>query len=197
MRNVLDRLSGLAYATDGPLRVSGLGDRTGSATGVLVPLLASWDIPVEYTFTDQSPLLVAQARRTLGKKYPFMKLAVQDIERPPSDGLAGQQHIVIASHCVHATRSLTDSTRNIRQALRPNGFLMTFEMKEAWPALDITFGLYEGWWLFEDGRTHEYTQPEVWQRSLAEAGYGAVDWTDGELPEHKYYMVLIALASKV
>ncbi|KAI1171111.1 putative polyketide synthase [Nemania sp. FL0916] len=197
MRDVLDRLRGLVSTTDGPLRVLELGGGTGSATSVLVPLLASWDVAVEYTFTDLSPSLVAQARRTLGKKYPFMKFAVQDIEKAPSDELAGQQHIIIASHCVHATRSLTDSTRNIRKALRPEGFLMMFEMREAWPALDIPFGLYEGWWLFEDGRTHAYTQPEVWQRSLTEAGYGAVDWTDGELPEHKYYMVLVALASAV
>jgi SAM-dependent methyltransferase len=174
-----------------------MGGGTGSATSVLLPLLASWDIPVEYTFTDLSSSLVAQARRTLGKQYPFMRFAVQDIEKPVSEELAGQQHIVIASHCVHATRSLTDSTRNIRQALRPEGFLMMFEMREAWPALDLTFGLYEGWWLFEDGRTHAYTSPEVWQRSLTAAGYGAVDWTDGALPEHKYYMVLIACASAV
>ncbi|KAF4215282.1 hypothetical protein CNMCM8980_010360 [Aspergillus fumigatiaffinis] len=197
MRDVLERVSRRIRTTKGPLRVLEMGGGTGSATSVLLPLLASWDIPVEYTFTDLSSSLVAQARRTLGKQYPFMRFAVQDIEKPVSEELAGQQHIVIASHCVHATRSLTDSTRNIRQALRPEGFLMMFEMREAWPALDLTFGLYEGWWLFEDGRTHAYTSPEVWQRSLTAAGYGAVDWTDGALPEHKYYMVLIACASAV
>lgn len=55
--------------------------------------------------------------------------------------------------------------------------------------------MYEGWWLFDDGRTHVYTTPEFWKRSLTAAGYGAVDWTDGKLPEHKYYMVVIGLAS--
>ncbi|GFG20482.1 polyketide synthase [Aspergillus udagawae] len=164
--------------------------RIATATGLV-------EHPVEYTFTDLSSSLVAQARRTLGKQYPFMRFAVQDIKKPVSEEFAGQQHIVIASHCIHATRSLTDSTRNIRQALRPEGFLMMFEMREAWPALDLTFGLYEGWWLFEDGRTHAYTSPEAWQRSLTAAGYGAVDWTDGALSEHKYYMVLIACASAV
>lgn len=197
MRDVLDRLSGRIRTGKGPLRILEMGAGTGSATNVLLPLLASLDIPVEYTFTDLSSSLVAQARRKLGPKYPFMKFAVQDIEKPVPEEIAGQQHIVIASHAVHATRSLTDSTRNIRQALRPEGFLMVLEMREAWPALDLTFGLYEGWWLFEDGRTHAYTSPEVWQRSLTEAGFEAVDWTDGALPEHKYYMVVIALASAI
>lgn len=195
MRDVVDRVTARIRTAKGPLRILELGGGTGSATSVLVPLLASLDIPVEYTFTDLSSSLVAQARRTLGKKYPFMKFAVQDIEKPVPEELAGQQHMVISSHAVHATRSLENSTRNIRQALRPDGFLMVLEMREAWPALDLPFGLYEGWWLFEDGRTHAYTTPEFWQRSLTAAGYGAVDWTDGALPEHKYYMVVIALAS--
>jgi acyl transferase domain-containing protein/acyl carrier protein/SAM-dependent methyltransferase len=197
MRLMLENLSKQMRTVKGPLKVLELGAGTGSATTALLPLLASLDIPVEYTFTDLSSSLVAQARRTLGKTYPFMKFAVQDIEKPVGSDLAGQQHIVIASHCVHATRSLTESTRNIRHALRPEGFLMMFEMREAWPALDIPFGLYEGWWLFEDGRTHAYTGPEVWKRCLTEAGYGGVEWTEGQLPEHKYYMVLLALASEV
>ncbi|KAI0377768.1 putative polyketide synthase [Hypomontagnella monticulosa] len=195
MRDIVDRVTSRIRTTKGPLRVLELGGGTGSATSVLVPLLATLDIPVEYTFTDLSSSLVAQARRTLGKKYPFMKFMVQDIEKPVPEELAGQQHLVVSSHAVHATRSLEYSTRNIRQALRPDGFLMVLEMREAWPALDLPFGLYEGWWLFEDGRTHAYTTPEFWQRSLKAAGYGAVDWTDGTLPEHKYYMVVIALAS--
>ena len=197
MRLMLENLSKQMRTAQGPLKVLELGAGTGSATTALLPLLASLDIPVEYTFTDLSSSLVAQARRTLGKKYPFMKFAVQDIEKPVGGDLAGQQHIVIASHCVHATRSLTESTRNIHHALRPEGFLMMFEMREAWPALDITFGLYEGWWLFEDGRTHAYTGPEAWKRCLTEAGYGGVQWTEGRLPEHKYYMVLVALASGI
>lgn len=195
IRDVIERSISRIDTSKGPLRILELGAGTGSLTSVLLTLLASMKIPVEYTFTDLSASLVAQARRTLGRKYPFMKFVVQDIEKPPSKEIAGQQHIVLASNAVHATRSLEDSTRNIRQALGPDGFLMVLEMREAWPALDLTFGLYEGWWLFEDGRTHAYTSPESWKRSLTAAGYEAVDWTDGALPEHKYYMVVIALAS--
>jgi acyl transferase domain-containing protein/SAM-dependent methyltransferase/acyl carrier protein len=195
MRDVIDQVSKRIRTEKGPLHILELGGGTGSATSTLLPLLASLNIPVEYTFTDLSSSLVAQARRTFGKQYPFMKFAVQDIEKPPPKEIAGQQHIVLASNAVHATRSLEISTRNIRQALRPDGFLMVLEMREAWPALDLTFGLYEGWWLFEDERTHVYTSPETWKRSLTAAGYEAVDWTDGTLPEHKYYMVVIALAS--
>ncbi|KAL4915049.1 hypothetical protein BDW62DRAFT_204027 [Aspergillus aurantiobrunneus] len=198
MRDVLARVTArIGPGKNGPLRILEVGGGTASATTALLPLLASLEVPVEYTFTDLSSSLVAQARRTLGKKYPFMKFAVHNIEKPMSEELAGRQHIVIGSHCVHATRSLADSTRNLRQALRPEGFLMVFEMREAWPALDLPFGLYEGWWLFEDGRTHAYASHQFWQRSLTAAGYGAVNWTDGELPEHKHYMVLIAGASAV
>ncbi|KAL4934792.1 hypothetical protein BDV06DRAFT_229446 [Aspergillus oleicola] len=200
MRDVLERVTAKINTkknegNSGPLRILELGGGTASATTALLPLLAklhAQKVPVEYTFTDLSTSLVAQARRTLGKQYPFMKFTVQDIEKPVPSELSGKQHIVIASHCVHATRSLTASTRNIRGALAPEGFLMMFEMREAWPALDLPFGLYEGWWLFEDGRSHAYTDHRVWERCLTDAGYGGVRWTEGEREEHRYHMVVVA-----
>lgn len=196
MTDFVGRLaSRIRASAKGPLRVLELGAGTGSATSALLPLLASLNVPVEYTFTDLSSSLVAKARRTLGKKYPFMRFQVQNIEEPVGEELAGKQHIVFASHAIHATRNLTVSTRNIRGALRPEGFLMMLEMREGWPALDQTYGLYEGWALFEDGRTHAYCWPDVWKRHLTAAGYGAMDFTDGVRPEHKHFMVVVALAS--
>ncbi|KAI3334601.1 hypothetical protein F4824DRAFT_501857 [Ustulina deusta] len=110
MRDMLNRLGGLIRSAHGPLR--GLGGGTDSATSVLVPLPVSWDIPVEYTFTDLSLLLVVQAHCTLGKEYLFRKCAVQDIEKPPSDELAGQQHGSKPPQPCDAQSA--ESTRNIR-----------------------------------------------------------------------------------
>lgn len=87
--------------------------------------------------------MVADARRTFGKQYPFMRFAVHDIETPPVDELKGQ-HIVLASNAVHATRNLVTSARNIRQTLRPDGFVMVLEMTEVVPFVDLVFGLLEG-----------------------------------------------------
>ncbi|KAI1171386.1 hypothetical protein F4777DRAFT_593828 [Nemania sp. FL0916] len=163
MRDVVKRLT---------LKILEMGAGTGGTTIVLAPFLAGLDIPVEYTFTDLSSSMVANARRSFGQKYPFMRFAVHDIEKAPEAEHRGQ-HIILA----------ITSARNIRQALRPDGFLIILEMTEV------------GWWLFDDGRNHAVVTAEHWERELHAAGFGHVDWTDGNLPENALQKVIIALAS--
>jgi thioester reductase-like protein/SAM-dependent methyltransferase len=176
------------------LKILEMGAGTGGTTYVLAPLLAGLDIAVEYTFTDISPSMVANARRKFGKQYPFMRFAVHDIEKPPAEELRGQ-HLVLASNAIHATHSLVQSLAHVRSALRPDGFLMMLEMTEVVPFIDLIFGLLEGWWLFDDGRAHAIVTAEHWERELRAAGFGHVDWTDGSLPENRFQKVMIALAS--
>ena len=177
------------------LKILEMGAGTGGTTKVLLPVLAKLEIPFEYTFTDLSPSLVAQAKKKF-KQYPFMKFAVHDIEKPPSDPqLMGSQHVIIASNAVHATHSLKISTQNIRKFLRPDGFLMLLEMMGTLHWVDVVWGTLEGWWLFDDGRTHAIVDERRWERELLEAGYKRVEWTDGKLPEVRVQRVLIALAA--
>lgn len=177
------------------LRILEMGAGTGGTTKVLVPVLAKLGIPLEYTFTDLSPSLVAQAKRKF-KQHPFMKFAEHDIEQPPSDPqLIGSQHVVIASNAVHATHSLKVSSQNIRKFLRPDGFLMLREMMGTLHWVDVVWGTLEGWWLFDDGRTHAIVDERRWERELLGAGYKHVEWTDGKLPEVRVQRVLIALAA--
>ncbi|KAJ9148399.1 Male sterility, NAD-binding [Pleurostoma richardsiae] len=179
----------------GTLNILEMGAGTGGTTKWLVPMLAKLGFPVQYTFTDLSPSFVAAARKRF-KEYPFMKFAVHDIEKPPSDPqLFGSQHIVIASNAIHATHSLVDSARNIHKFLRPDGFLMMLEMTETLYWVDIIFGILEGWWLFDDGRTHAIANERHWERVLQSVGFGHVDWTDGQSPEVGIQKIFIALAS--
>ncbi|KAL1615746.1 Type I Iterative PKS [Neofusicoccum ribis] len=178
----------------GPLRILEMGAGTGATTKNLVPLLASLGVPVEYTFTDLASSFVAAARKRF-KQYPFVKFRVHDIEKPPADDLVGSQHIVIASNAVHATRSLAGSAENIRKMLRPDGLLMVLEMTMPLYWVDIIFGVFEGWWLFEDGRTHAIAPPSRWEQDLHRAGYGHVDWSDGHAAEVQAERVIIATAS--
>ncbi|KAI9661817.1 MAG: Type I Iterative PKS [Bathelium mastoideum] len=194
MRDTVNRLAENLPKDRGPLKILEMGAGTGGTTYELAPMLASLDFPIEYTFTDLSPSMVANARRKFGKTYSFMRFAVHDIEKPPADELQGQ-HLVIASNAIHATHNLVASLTNVRKALRPDGFLMILEMTESAPFIDLIFGLLEGWWLFDDGRKHAIVPAEHWERELHAAGFGHVDWTDGSLPENVYQKVMIALAS--
>lgn len=194
MEDFLKRLVSKLPSQSGPLKILEMGAGTGGTTKYLVPLLASLNVPVEYTFTDLGPSFVAAARKKF-KPYPFMKFRAHDIEKPPDDDLVGTQHLVIASNAVHATHSLTESTKNIHKFLRPDGFLMMLEMTETLYWIDLIFGLLEGWWLFDDGRRHAISPQSRWEREMQSVGYGHVDWTDGNRPENRTQKIIIALAS--
>ena len=124
-----------------------------------------------------------------------MRFRTHDIEKAPADDLVGTQHIGIASNAVHATHSLTESTKNIHKFLRSDGLLMMLEMTETVYWIDMIFGLLEGWWLFDDGRQHAISHESRWERELQSVGYGHVDWTDGNRPENNLQKIIIALAS--
>lgn len=72
---------------------------------------------------------------------------------------------------------------------------MMLEMTEPVYWVDLIFGLFEGWWLFEDGRQHAIAHQSVWERDMQSVGYGHVDWTDGHSPEIKIQRIIVALAS--
>ncbi|GKT67239.1 hypothetical protein ColTof3_14578 [Colletotrichum tofieldiae] len=180
---------------DGMLRILEMGAGTGGTTKWMLPLLASLDVPVEYTFTDLSPGFVAAARSKF-RDYPFVKYRVHDIEKAPADDLIGTQHVVIASNAIHATVSLERSLEQTRKFLRPDGFAMMLEMTETLSWVDVVFGLFEGWWLFEDGRNHAIARETRWEKACHAVGFGHVDWTDGYLAESDIQRVFIAMAKK-
>lgn len=194
MEDILKRLVSKLPPNFGTLRILEMGAGTGGTTKYLVPLLADLKMPVEYTFTDLAPSFVAAARKKY-KEYSFMKFCSHDIEKEPTADLIGTQHLVVASNAVHATHSLPESVKNIRKALRPDGFLMMLEMTETLRWADIIFGLLEGWWLFDDGRPHALSHQSHWESVLHSTGYGHVDWTDGHVPENRIQRIIIAMAS--
>ncbi|GKZ24706.1 type I Iterative Polyketide synthase (PKS) [Aspergillus brasiliensis] len=194
-KQMLDFIQRLASSLDvksgAPLRILEMGAGTGGGTKWLLPGLAKLEIAVEYTFSDISPAFLAQARRRF-RDYSFVKYRVHDIEKAPADALVGSQHIIIASNAVHVTSNLQVSTRHMREALRPDGVVMMLEMTRPQFAIDIVFGLFRGWWVFNDGRTHAITSELRWETDLHAVGYGHVDWTDGYSPEVSVQRVLFA-----
>ncbi|KAM5444215.1 putative PKS/NRPS-like protein biosynthetic cluster [Microsporum ferrugineum] len=194
MEDLIRRIILKLPTNKGPLKILEMGAGTGGTTAILGPLLASLGVAVEYTFTDLSPSLVSAARKRF-KRHSFMNFRVHDIEKAPAAELLHSQHIVIANNCVHATHNLVNSTRQIRQVLRPDGFLMILEMTDTLYWVDLVFGVLEGWWLYDDGRKHVVAHQSIWERSMQSAGYGHIDWTEGNRPEANIQRIIIALAS--
>lgn len=178
----------------GKFRILEIGAGTGGTTKYIVNHLQSHGIPFEYTFTDISSSLVSSARKTF-KGVEEMKFELLDIEKPPTPDHQGAYHVIIATNCIHATRNLDISLGHLRKMLREDGALTLVEITQNMFWLDIVVGLFEGWWLFEDGRSHALIDELRWQRLMQDAGFQGVLWSDGKMPEAATVRVIGAFPS--
>ncbi|KAG5985260.1 Type I Iterative PKS [Claviceps digitariae] len=180
----------------GKFRILEVGAGTGGTTKYLVPHLQKLGIPFEYVFTDLSPSLVSAGKRIF-ENCPDMEFATLDIEQDPPPSWLASFHCIISMNCIHATRNLTRSLTSLRRMLRDDGVLALVEVTRNMFCLDIAVGLFDGWWLFNDGRTHAIAQESIWKRDMLRAGFQAVDWTDGEEPESSTVRVIVGFPTNL
>jgi len=155
-----------------PVRVIEIGAGTGSTTGFVLPIFGK---QVEYTFTDISPLFLAQAKEQFSE-YPRLATAVLDIERDPqAQGFnLGSYDVVIAANVLHATTDMLQTMANVSRLLAPGGLLFLGEAVKSELWTKITFGLTEGWWRFSDtARRKESPLLDCggWRRLLEESNF--------------------------
>lgn len=156
-----------------PLRILEIGAGTGGTTAHVLEALP--DDRVEYTFTDIGRSFVNRARDTFGQR-PFMRFEVLDIDREPAEQgfAAGSYDLIIASNVLHATRDLRVTLDRVRTLLAPGGTLCMFEVTRPRAWVDLTVGLTDGWWLFEDEalRTENpVLSRDEWLALLASTGF--------------------------
>ncbi len=180
----------------GKFRILEVGGGTGGTTKYIIPHLQKLGVPFEYVFTDLSPSLVSAAKRIF-KDCPEMSFATLDIEKEPPADWVGSFHVALSTNCIHATHDLTVSLTSLRRLLRPDGVLTLVEITRNMFWLDVAVGLFEGWWMMDDGRTHAVTHQDRWKKDMLRAGFAAVDWTDGDTPEAQTIRVIAGFASDV
>lgn len=132
-----------------PFVVFEVGAGTGGTTEHVLAQLHRQCAPAAgelcYTFTDVSPLFVAQARAKFSSLYPSLAFAVLDVERTDATRVCD---LVLAANVVHATRDVHSTVRRLRQLSRAHVVLLEITRPHPW--LDATFGLTEQWWSFGD-----------------------------------------------
>lgn len=127
----------------------------GGGVGALTRLLAAElkDENIEYCFTDLGQNFVLAAEREAQQwKLDFLKFKVFDITKDPAaqDFKLGSFDIVLGFNVVHATPRIFETIANLKTLLRPSGFLCLVEAVRTQRWADMTFGMAEGWWSFED-----------------------------------------------
>ena len=85
--------------------------------------------------------------------------------------------MVVASNCLHATRSLKDTLNHCRRLLRPGGYLVLLEITRDHLPIQLIMGTLPGWFLGADeGRTWAPTiSLDEWGMLLKETGFSGVD----------------------
>jgi amino acid adenylation domain-containing protein len=187
-------------AAGGTVRLLEIGAGTGGTTQAVLPDLAAAGIALEYDFTDVSAAFVRQAQARFGARYPFLRFAELDIERPPAaQGFTpGAYDVVIAANVLHATRSIAATLDAAVGLLRPGGLLVLNEVTRPHEFIGMTFGLTPGWWVYADAPLRAPHSPVLslagWRDALAAAGMGSVEalGLDGDDMDNPLQAVIFA-----
>ncbi|KAI8249967.1 Polyketide synthase-nonribosomal peptide synthetase [Colletotrichum sp. SAR 10_77] len=147
---------------------------------------ATWEIMdrntpfATYTYTDVSAAFFQKAAEKFTRYKDKMIFKVFDMERQPGEQgfIENKYDVVVASHCLHATRSLERTLSNLRRLLKPGGFVVVLEVvqMDTMP-LGLIMGGLPGWWAgHDDGRVYG---PNVtltrWNKLLKKTGFSGVD----------------------
>lgn len=163
------------------LRILEIGAGTGGTTATLLPLLESSygeRMFLNYTYTDVSAGFFMAAKERFAQ-YAGIDYQVLDVSQNPMDqGFEeGSYDLVVACNVLHATPNLTETLRNVRKLLHPQGRLLLQELDPSTKWINFVMGVLPGWWLGEaDGRPLEPYVPSIrWDKDLRAAGFGGVE----------------------
>jgi NADPH:quinone reductase-like Zn-dependent oxidoreductase/SAM-dependent methyltransferase len=197
----------LAHKTPG-MRILEVGAGTGSTTRVVLRGLHTGASDGKngsiirfsrYDFTDISPSLVSKAQEEFGSEYRNMHFAPLDIQISPDvqDFQLRSYDLVVAGSSLHATADLSETLRNVRALLKPDGKLILHEnVKPKSLRMGFAFGLLPGWWLgIEDFRQESpCLSNDQWADILHRNGFSGieVELRDFEAEECHETSVLVA-----
>lgn len=158
------------------IRILEVGGGTGASTERVLDALDDADLPVDYTFTDLSDGLVRLATTRFGQR-PGFRAATVDLESDAAmSALDTGYDVVVAVDVIHATKDVGSTVDRLADRLAPNGMLLMVEDLKPLAWVDLTFGLLDSWWSFDDRlRTdHPLLPIDTWRRLLA-SRFGHVD----------------------
>ncbi|TVY37671.1 Polyketide synthase [Lachnellula subtilissima] len=153
-----------------------VGTGTGGTTRAVLNTIGNQY--ASYTYTDRSDFFESAGTvfSQHGSKLAFKAL---DIERNPVEqGFTdGTFDLVVASNCLHATRTLEGTLRHCRQLLRPGGRLVLLEITRDFLPMQLLMSTVPGWFLgIEDGKLSAPTVSiEQWNELLKANGFSGVE----------------------
>ncbi|WP_226003315.1 SDR family NAD(P)-dependent oxidoreductase, partial [Paenibacillus sp. BJ-4] len=163
------------------IRIIEVGAGTGGTSAMVFQKLKPYREHIqEYCYTDKSRAFLLHAQKEYGPQNPYLTYQIFNVEESAEgqDVDTGGYDIVIATNVLHATRNIRQTLRNVKAALRENGLILINEISGNSLLNHLSFGLLEGWWLYNDpelripGSPGLY--PESWRRVLEMEGFRSV-----------------------
>jgi polyketide synthase PksN len=171
----------LAWNPSTKVRILEIGAGTGGTSAVVLKKISSYKKHIEeYCYTDLSKAFLQHAEKEFGKDNEFLTYRIFNVEEPlAQQGIdVGVFDIVIAANVLHATRNIANTIRNAKALLAKNGLLVLNEISKNSLFAHLTFGLLEGWWLYEDPFLRipgsPALSPDMWQAVLETEGFHSV-----------------------
>jgi len=163
------------------LRILEIGAGTGGTSAGIFQRLAPHQRAItEYCYTDLSRAFLMHAEEAYGPSAPYLATRIFNVEQQlaPQRIEAGTYDVVIAANVLHATKQMRTTLRNAKAALKGHGVLLLNELSDNTLFAHLTFGLLEGWWLYEDAELRipgsPALSPESWRRILANEGFRSI-----------------------
>lgn len=163
------------------IRVLEVGAGTGGSSVFVLKELAEFSKNVQYIYTDISAGFTQFGKREFGSQYPFIEFKVLDIEKELEEQgyRAGSIDVVLGCNVFHATKNITKTMSNVRKLLSQNGLVFINEVTDRTASATMTFGLTNGWWLYEDEGIRIEDSPllsaKSWEELLKNVGFGETD----------------------
>jgi len=162
------------------LQIIEVGAGTGGTSVFVLEAIKHLKDHVNYYYTDISAGFTRFGKDKYQSSYPFTQFQVLDIEKEiKAQGFnPASFDLLLGSNVLHATRCMENTMENCKQLLKRNGILIINELTQPWDFATLTFGLTEGWWLYEDVEIRQKNSPllgtENWEELLINKGFKKV-----------------------
>ncbi|RZL00111.1 MAG: SDR family NAD(P)-dependent oxidoreductase, partial [Rubrivivax sp.] len=160
------------------LRLLEVGAGTGGTSAVLFKRLAPYAGHVaEYCYTDISRAFLMHGKAHYEAVAPFLTTRLLNADMPvgPQGFELGSYDAVIATNVLHATQNIRRTLGNTKALLKGGGLLLINEIASTNVLTHLTFGLLEGWWLYEDPALRipgsPGLSPQGWRKVLKAEGF--------------------------
>ncbi|MGZ5053293.1 MAG: methyltransferase, partial [Methylobacter sp.] len=163
------------------IRILEIGAGTGGTSSCVLEAIAAYGNQLEYVYTDVSSFFLTHGRKQFAERYPFVTFQLLDITKAPAAQKLQPNsfELIVATNVLHATPDIKTTLSNVNWLLKTHGWLVLNEMTQAQDLLTLTFGLLDGWWLYEDRQYRIQDSPlltsETWTQLFREVGFQQVE----------------------